>query len=216
MKIKKKKALEKYIIEAHDKERANLLISRGVSGQDIVPSKLQFDLFEFLVRMEIAVPGTSSKTISVGKQVRNFSYLLEHPLRGSYTLGISSYPSDLRAKFCAQHLMSAAISYYLANRKKFGARSMPLWHNVYGSYKDSLRDHPRSESPVMLIIGNLHDEASSTKIEKTRDLLEMYSDIPRIVVSGGQPTCDLFAYRLAYPMKSGLYIGPANLVREAL
>lgn len=202
------------IVKGLDKERQKLLISRGVSGQDLIPSKMKIDFSDYFVNMETSIPGATTKAISAVRQAKKFCALMEHPLKGSYTLGISSYPSDLRAKYLAQTIMSAAVDHYMANRRKFGVRSLPLWHTVYGSFKDKLRDFPRAENPCMLIISNLHDEASSIKIEKTRDLLEQYGEIPRIVVSGGQPTCDLFAYRLAYQLEVGVYIGPPNLVKE--
>jgi hypothetical protein len=91
---------------------------------------------------------------------------------------------------------------------------MPLWYRVYGCLSDSLRDRPIQEMPCMLILSNVNEGSSNFKLEKVRDLLEKYSEIPRIVVTGGEPPCDLFANKLYYPMRAGFYIGPSNAIRE--
>ncbi len=190
------------------------LQARGVPGQDFMSPGLGFDVDEFIVSMEPEIPGTNNRVISRRKQLRNLNRILRNPLGiGPYTLGIASYPSDSRAKWLAQEIMKRAMTQYLDSRQSFGVRAQPLWHRVFGSYRDPLRDDPTSR-PAMLIIANVHDEASSIKMEKVRDLLELYSDIPRIVVSGGVASIDTFAFRLNYPLNFSAYIGPSNLIQE--
>ena len=201
------------ILRSLDREQKNLLASRGVPGQDLLPKGQKLEVSKFLVGMEPQIPGAANKPISPVKQAARLQELLERPYRKTpYTVGIGSYPSDLRAKYVAQAIFHAACVYYRENRRDFALRSPPLWHRVYGNLGDKLRDKPE-EKPSMLFIANLHDESSSTKIEKVRDLLEMYSDVPRIVVSAGQPPCDLWGFRLAYPMNYGIYVGPPTLVQ---
>lgn len=207
-------AADPIIIKPLDRERHKLLVSRGVPGADFIPAGTKFDVVDFFISMEPDLPSVKNKPVSTRKQADNLRKILKNPLRHPYTIGISSYPSDSRAKYVAQTIMSAAVDAYQKDRKKFGAKSLPHWHRVYGSLKDPLRDKLTPEDPCMLIISNVHDESSSIKIEKIRDLLEMYSHIPRIVVYGGRPITDLFAYRLSYSMNAGFYIGPANLIRE--
>ena len=91
---------------------------------------------------------------------------------------------------------------------------MPLWHKVYGGYQDTLWDRHSDEKPSLLIISNVVDGAGNVKIEKTRDLLEMYSHIPRIVVMGGQDPLTFFGTKLYYPINAGLYLGPKNKIEE--
>jgi len=64
------------------------------------------------------------------------------------------------------------------------------WHSVYGGYHDPLRDDPdfakkALENCGLLVIGNIAINSVPVKIEKVRDLLTKYSDIPRIVATGG-------------------------------
>jgi hypothetical protein len=202
------------MIQGQSKERQKQMMARGVPGQEFLPRASVINIADFFVAMIPEIPGTQNAPIGVAKQQKNVTKFLKNPLKGSYCIGVSSYPSDIRAKYLAQTIMSAAIDYYLSHRQKFGTKGLPLWHRVYGGPRDSLRDFNSSERPCMLIIANVHDEATGIKVEKVRDLLEQFSDIPRIVVSGGQPTCDLFAFRLSYPMKAGFYIGPPNLIKE--
>lgn len=199
-----------------DKERRSLLLSRGLPGADFIPSGTKFDLVDFLISMEPELPGVKNRPVSTKRQASNLRTILRDPLKHPYSIGLSSYPSDARAKYVAQMIMSAAVDSYNRNRKKHGTRSLPHWHRVYGGYKDALRDRQTPLDPCMLIISNIHDESSSMKIEKVRDLLEMYSHIPRIVITGGRPVIDLFAYRLSYPMQAGIYIGPQNLIKGAV
>jgi hypothetical protein len=152
------------------------------------------------------------KAISVAKQYRALKSIIERPLVKPYTLGINSFPSDQRAKYLAIYIMSVAIDHY--NKHKRTSKALPLWHRVYGGYSDPLRDKPISEMPCMLIISNINDTSSNMKLEKVRDLLEKFSDIPRIVISGGEPPCNTFAQKLRYPMKVGLFLGPDSYIRD--
>jgi len=199
-------------IRGFSRERQKLLISRGVPGQDITPRALNSSVSEFLTKMEPNIPRVLPKIIPVSRQYKALARVLEHPLRSSYTLCVGSFPSDLRAKYLAQLIMNAAVDAHLANRRP--GRSMPLWHRVYGGLSDPLRDKPISDMPCMLIISNVNDSSSNYKIEKVRDLLEKFSDIPRIVVTGGEPPCDLFANKLFLPLKAAFYLGPPNRIKE--
>ncbi len=205
--------MRRIYIKGFDREREKLLISRGVPGQDLPTKRVNINVEEALVKIEADIPHVSVRNISAVKQYKVLETLLEHPLRSSYAIGISSFPSDMRAKYLAALIMSAAIdSFKSLNRR--GGRTLPLWHRVYGGYQDPLRDKPLTERPCMLIISNVGPESTPVKLEKVRDLLEKFSDIPRIVVMGKDPPPNLFANRLHYPMRAGFYLGPASLIRE--
>lgn len=188
------------------------MISRGVPGQDLIPNKFRDDVIDSLVKMEPNIPRVLPKPIPTGRQYKALVRILEHPLRSAYNIGIGSFPSDARAKFLAQWIMNAAIDAHLANRRP--GRHLPLWHRVYGGLSDPLRDKPIQDMPCMLILSNVNDSSSNYKLEKVRDLLEKFSDIPRIVVTGGEPPCDLFANKLYLPLKAAFYLGPSNRIKE--
>ncbi len=199
-------------IHSFTKERTKLLQSKGVPGQDMMSRKTKVAVSDSLVKMDPSIPRVMPKAIATGRQFKNLQKIFEEPLRTPYTLGIGSFPSDLRAKHLAIMLMNAAVDEHLRNRRP--GRSLPLWHRVYGGLGDPLRDKPIIDMPCMLIIANINADSSSFKLEKVRDLLEKYSEIPRIVVTGGEPPVDLFANKLHSPCKYSVYLGPSNRIRE--
>ena len=201
------------VLRPHSKEMVKLLQSCGVPLQDMPSRQVLIDLEESLVKITPDIPGVVTRSISVGKQLTLAYQMQEHPLKNAGVVGISSFPSDLRAKYLAIYYMSLAIEEYRKGNKKPG-RGMPVWHRVYGGFTDQLRDKPPNEIPCMLVIANVNLTSTPQKIEKVRDLLERYSEIPRIIVTGGEPCCSLFAHKLFYPMRAGLYLGPDNRERE--
>lgn len=203
------------LIRPFNSETRKLMTSLGVPGADFMGKTGRFDLNKFFIGMETNLPNVMNKPISAAKQVEMFARIMLNPHRHPYLIGVSSYPSDTRAKYVAQTIMAAAIRHYDDNRKEMGQKSRPMWHRVWGNFKDSLREGPQ-QHPSMLIISNINDESSSVKIEKVRDLLEMYSDIPRIVVAGGGPVVDLFTHRLSLPMSASFYVGPGNLIKDVV
>jgi hypothetical protein len=92
-------------------------------------------------------------------------------------------------------------------------RALPLWYRVYGGFPNPLVDKPTQETPSLLIIANVGTASSQIKIEKVRDLIEKYSEIPKIVVTGGEAPCNLFANRLHSPLRAGIYLGPDNRIK---
>jgi len=192
-------------------ETRKFLTAAGASPQDFVTVSQQFDVMDFLVPMEQNIPGTKTRLISAKKQREKLQQILDKPL-SNYCVGISSYPSDLRAKQLAHQIMALACTEFVTNRKLYMNKTAPVWHKVYGGLKDKLRDDKSTEKPCMVVISNVSDEMTTLKVEKIRDILEMYHDVPRIVVSGGMPTCDLFAFRLNFTASAFIYIGPQNLL----
>lgn len=201
------------ILKRQSKEMEKILLSRGVSAADLLHGRDEFDVASGLVKYETEIPRVMPKIISSAKQFRAIEKIMAHPMtQAPYVLGISSFPSDMRAKHLAIAVMANAISQW--QKKHRPGYAMPLWHKVYGGYQDTLRDRHSDEKPSLLIISNVVDGAGNVKIEKTRDLLEMYSHIPRIVVMGGQDPLTFFGTKLYYPINAGLYLGPKNKIEE--
>ena len=199
------------MVEHHrSKQMEANLIKRGVDYANLLSSKAGFDLADSLVKIEPDIPRVIVRPLTVKRQYDIAINRLDNPLKGRYILGISSFPSDARAKHMAVMIMRNAIS--LIQRKNIKL-DYPLWHKVYGNYKDELRDRPNL-SISMLILSNITSDSTSTKLEKVRDLLERYSDIPRIVVLSGTDPITFFANRLYSPLTASLYLGPDNRIRE--
>jgi hypothetical protein len=62
------------------------------------------------------------------------------------------------------------------------------WHSIYGGLSDNLRDTenpPELKDCRLLILSNVDANSIEFKLEKTRDILDKYSHIPRILAVGG-------------------------------
>lgn len=203
---KKAKKQKDLIVSGLDKDLEKLLVSRGVPQHDFLKPAAKFNVEECLVKIVPEIPLVKAGSVSVNTQITALRSILEHPLRTSNTFCISSFPSDARAKHLAIYIMAEAVRQHLDGVKKHG-RYLPLWHRVYGNFADSLRDKTVQEIPGLLVITNVNYESSSIKLEKVRDLLEKYSETPKIVVTGGCNPINLFANKLYYPLRAGFYLG---------
>lgn len=201
------------IIKGFDRDMEKTLVSRGVPHNDIPTRGTRINVLESLVTIDPDIPGVMSRSTSAAKQYKMLKSFIEHPLRSSHTMCISSFPSDLRAKYLAVHLMSTAIAQHRDGQHKPG-RALPLWYRVYGGFSNPLVDKPIQEVPSLLVITNVGMGSTAAKLEKVRDLLERYSEIPKIVVTGGDAPCNLFANKFHFPLKIGIYLGPDNRIKE--
>lgn len=204
--------MNKLILKHVPKEREKALMNRGLSYGDLLHGHATFDVLAALTKYETDIPGLHSKIVSVQKQLKALESVIENPIRARYTICINSFPSDLYAKYLAVHIFQKAMEAW-ARRHKPG-RSLPLWHKVYGGFNDALRDKHTDELPSLLVISNVNDGSSAYKLEKVRDLLEKFSDVPRIVVTSSRDPITFFATKLHYPVNAGIHLGPNNRIKE--
>lgn len=193
-------------------EAMTKLRARGVSGGDFIFSKKEkIDVEDALVKYQVDIPRVQQKNVGTGKQFKILEKVFENPLRGHYVLGISSFPSDQWAKYLAIELMHRAFKQW-QHKHRPGVQP-PMWHRVFGGLGDPLRDSP-NEKLSMLIISNINEVSTPHKIEKVRDLLERYNEIPRIVVMSGEDPLTFFGNRLHYQINAGIFLGPPNRITE--
>lgn len=204
--------MNKLVLKHLPKDREKMLLGRGVPQADLMHGTGTFDVLASIVKYETDIPGVHSKVISVVKQTKALSSLIENPLRASYAIGINSYPSDMMAKHLTVHIFNLALHAWQKRHKP--GRTMPMWHRVFGGLSDVLRDKHSEEIPSMLVISNINDSSSAFKLEKVRDLLEKYSHVPRIVVMSSKDPITFFATKLHYPINAGLHLGPHNRIKE--
>ena len=155
--------------------------------------------------------GTFKVSMPIKEQLGDIKKSLELPNTGKYVHIISSNLSPMRAQHLAMDIFLNAIDEY--NHKEAPSRHLPYWHTVFGGFTDKLRDtNFRSEvgRPSMLVIDGLAVNATDIKIEKARDLLHLFPDIPRVIVTCG--TCPVqFAYeKLFYPVNRITHFGSAK------
>lgn len=129
------------------------------------------------------------RSVNVNTQLGFIRKTLEHPYRGNPLTVIGVDDTETRAQVLAATIMLEAINQHFKDPKRY--ERLPLWYKVYGGYKDKLRDTvdtPQAPLFGMLILTNIAENSTREKLEKTRDLLHMFSHLPRIVVyAGGSP-----------------------------
>lgn len=195
------------IIESiHDKKRIRHLVNRGVHPQDMMSGRNSIDLKTAFTELQHKGVGLRPVTVNIKRQVKNMQTLYENPFNSFKCVCITSYPSDLLAKRVAIWLMDRATTlYYQKVNARISTSSPPLWHTVYGGYKDRLRDG--DDRPSFLVLANITIESTAYKLETVRDLLEKYRHIPRIVVAAGTDPLTMFRSKLFYPTDAVFYLG---------
>jgi hypothetical protein len=80
-----------------------------------------------------------------------------------------------------------------------------------GGWHDRLRDGA-DDQPSMLILSNVTVTSTNAKLEKLRDLLEMYAHIPRVVVVTGEDPLSFANTKLFLPVNHVLHLTTAKKV----
>ena len=163
-----------------DKVMRSMQVPKDLMG------KRPFDLENHVISWRSEIDGMVTKNIRQRAQLECFDKLIAKPFSSPYTIAISSFPNDAKAKQVAAMIICRAANLHLRSLAPRVAlhKELPLWHTVYGGWNDKIRDAPEANrpNPSLLVLSNLTDDSTTVKLEKARDLLEMYNDIPRIVV----------------------------------
>jgi len=135
------------------------------------------------------------KGCSSSTQMGFIENCLSAPYRGNTLTVIGVDDVETRAQTLAAAIFMEAISRHLKNPSTYP--HIPLWHAVYGGWYDRLRDASSNKNEAyqqmvgkfgMLFLTNVADNSTKEKLEKVRDLLSLYSQLPRVVVfAGGDP-----------------------------
>ena len=193
----------------HDGKFQKLLQSRGVSPVDLIHNNRSFILADIILPIEAMAFGKLKK-IQKLKQWSWYYKSYKKVLGSSWlTAGIGGTPSDLKAKQIALHLFIKAIHEYQArDLRRNTNRSLPYWHHVYGGFGDPIRDM-KDNFPSFLVVSNITPECTAVKLEKVRDICTKFNNlnIPVVVVCAGMDPYTLFATKLYYPMRWGLFVG---------
>ena len=99
-------------------------------------------------------------------------------------------PDDSKAKYFAAHLA-------LQHKAKLEHRADIHWEPVFGGFDNPLLR--KDVEPTMLILSNLAENSTSVKLEKARDLIERFPNIPRIVVCCGEDPISFASTKLYVP-----------------
>lgn len=107
----------------------------------------------------------------------------------------TSSPDDLTAKYFASYL----IVQHLQQLKN---KANVVWEELNSSYSDYDTDVCK---PTLLVLSGLCVDSSKVRLEKARDLVNKYYDIPRIVIGGGTDPITFASVYLRTPVNSIFY-----------
>lgn len=185
------------------------LLSRGLPP-DILGQR-PFDLDPFVTSISSIVDGLKPRKQPKAVQLAAHAEVLAAPFEIPYLYLIASTPNDAKAKCVAAHIMCAATQMQLANRIGFETkgRQTPLWHTITGSWQDRLRDR-QEDQPSLLVLSNITSDSTAVKLEKLRDICELYSHVPRIVVLTGTDPITFANTRLMLAANHVLHLATAR------
>lgn len=195
---------------------------RGMNKQ--VFSVHPFTLEETLCSFNSEVQGLKAKRVSKHKQQEMMEKILDDPFYAPYLCCISGKPNDMRAKLLAAHIMMRAVQQHhdkelpAKQRKRLRGRGLPLWHTLVGGFDNPVINTKATgeiDHPSMLIISNITQDSTLSKIEKLRDILEVHCNIPRIVVLAGSDPLTFFNSRMHMSLSACAFL-TSNLVKKAV
>jgi hypothetical protein len=153
------------------------------------------DLTDHLRRFTFERANSTPKTVDSQQQITMFRELYKKPL-ASTPLAILSCLTDKRlTQIVGLAFFRAAFSEYYHQHLALNSHfTQPYWHHLQGGKWDPWRDdgkiadrgiRARIGCPCFLILDGLTVDASVEKWEKAQDLLDEFSNLPRIVLAAG-------------------------------
>jgi hypothetical protein len=142
----------------------------------------------------------NSKFIEPSKQDKSLSMFIKNP-ETPMIYGVSGNPDDSKAKYFAAYLIDLHM-------KHLKADANPVWATLYGGFDNPYLSNDKA-SPTILVISNLTPNSTTTKLEKARDLIEAFPDIPRIVLCAGMDPLSFLTTRLHVPVHGLAYFSEA-------
>jgi hypothetical protein len=125
---------------------------------------------------------------------------------------VTGNPDDAKAKLFAAYLVQI-------HQQRLGLKANVVWHVVYGGFDNPLlKEYDAIDGkaePSMLVISNLTPNSPGLKLDKTRDLLERFENIPRVIVGAGEDPMSFMTTRL-YSAINGLAYFSESLVKKKI
>ena len=143
----------------------------------------------------IESPQLQNKIVEASVQERSLKDFETNP-KLPVTYVVSGNPDDVDARYFAGYLAQIHI-------QALGVNSVVRWVTTVGTFENPAL----KENPTLLIISNLTPRSSNLKFEKTRDLIEVHKNIPKIIVVAGEDPLSFAATRLHSPCHSIAYFG---------
>lgn len=205
-------------IEIANDNYRKVMTARGVPKQTFsLPS---FNTDDSLTSFTSEVENLKPIKVSRDEQFSSLKKVLKNPFFAPYIYCIAGKPNDMKAKLLAVYIFRKAmqVQQNKANEDKLiqkylSDKTLPVYSNLYGGWGNNpLAD--KSENPSLLVLSNVPSNSTNFKLEKLRDMLEMYSDIPRIVITTGTDPITFFNSSLYMHLNLCSFLTNANVKKD--
>lgn len=154
----------------------------------------------------------NDKLIEAKVQNASLSMFLDAP-DTPMIYGVAGNPDDSKAKLFAAMLVNAHMNHMGP------VKGNVLWHVLYGGFDNKImKEYDEIDGktrPSMLVLSNLTPNSTGVKLEKARDLIERFADIPIVVVSAGEDPMSFLTTRLYVPV-NGLAYFSDSLIKKRI
>lgn len=190
------------------------LLKCGVPRSVLNNCGFELDKFVDLIEFD---SDDKKRQIPSSKQVDVFDKTLRDKLsfKKNWVYCICGASDPNKARCCAAMLVDRYLTRQQKAKtlndedaQKYELKRNPLWHKIYSGFSDKLRDdklyRERIGIPGLLVLDCIYADMGTGKYDKSRELLDMYSDIPRIIIGAGTDPIDL--------CRNGLYCVPNRVL----
>lgn len=152
----------------------------------------------------------NDKFVTSRMQENSLQRFIEDP-EAPVIYGVGGNPDDGKAKLFAAFLVNLHVQH-------LKGKATVEWHTMFNGFDNPLMKiyDPMDgiSDPTMLVLTNLGTSVTNLKLDKTRDLLERFSNIPRVVVVAGEDPMSYLTTRLNVPINSIAYFCESLVKRK--
>ena len=188
----------------------NIKVNRSLVGLHTIPGSV-FSCTPFRWRPQafaLESERLNEKIIDASVQDDSLLRFMENTSK-PLIYGVAGNPDESKARYFAAYLASL--------HARDNQNSKIIWHNVYGGYNnDLIKEYQDTDSmyePTMIVLCNLNIQSTNHKLEKAKDILERFDNIPRVVVCAGEDPISFLSTRLYSPINCMAYFSE-SLVKK--
>lgn len=182
-------------------------ISKNSLLKSIIPGRIwsvqpfEFDARSFTPSTDLLNPKIYSRKV----QEQSLSAFIRKPNRAQ-TYICSSLPDDSHASLFAAFLVEQHIKHVTNNNV--------VWEQL-SSFHSSELSLDSSFKPTMIVISTCYDDMSQYRIERVRDIIHSFYDVPKVVVASGIDPISLAVHKLHLPVHA-IYYSEDPLMKSKL
>lgn len=162
-----------------------------ISGRIKAIQPFEFDGISFSPSADVLNPKIYGRKV----QEQSLAAFIKKPNRPQVYI-CSSQPDDSHASLLAAFLVEQHINKIKNNNV--------IWEYL-NAFHDSQLSLDLSAKPTMIVISTCYENMTFSRIERVRDIVNAFYDIPKIIVASGIDPISLAAYKLHIPVHAIYY-----------